>query len=1676
MYGTNARAQPEVLRADDEFVLSRGRTGDEQSTVLTVTTVAHDPSATALAQLQRAYALRHELDSAWAARPVALTQDETRLTLVLEDPGGEPVDQLTLRPLQVSEFLRVAVGLARALGGLHRRGLIHKDVKPANLLAQVSTGQVWLTGFGFASRLPREHQRPHAPNVIAGTLAYLAPEQTGRMNRSIDSRVDLYSCGVTLYQLLTGQLPFNAADPMEWVHCHIARQPLPPSHWRQDIPLALSAIVMKLLAKTPEERYQTAAGLEADLRFCLTAWDAEGRIDGPFLPGAQDTPDRLLLPERLYGREAEIDVLMRVFEEVVSEGTTRLVLLSGYSGIGKSSVVQELHLRLIPARGLFAAGKFDQYKRDVPYSTLAQAFKDLVRDILGKSDADIERWRKELQQALGANAQLMIDLIPELELVIKAQPPLPALSPQDAQNRLHRAFDQFIGVFARPDRPLVLFLDDLQWLDPATLALIEHLATVSNVRHLLLVGAYRDNEIAPHHPLLRMLQAIRDSGERLREIVLSPLGENDIRQLLADTFHADRETVSSLAQALYAKTGGNPFFTMQFLRALADDALVWFDSDTRAWQWDIDAIRAKATTENVFDLLAKRLDRLPIGAQDVLRDFACIGNQARTAVLSAASGLPEAEVQQALDSAVHADLISRQGDLYTFMHDRIQEAAYSLTPESGRAMVHLRLARSLLPWAGDARLEENLFEIVNQFNRSAALIASQQERDQVADLNLRAGRRAKVSTAYASALAYFAAGRSLIVESGWSRRHDLAFALELESAECEFLTGHMVEADERLARLESLVANLVERAAVTQLRVTICSAQDQQQRAMDLTLDFLRLCGIDWSVHPTRDEVMRQYESLRRRLGDRPIESLIDLPRLSDPHQRAVLDVLAPAIPVSIFLDENLTALILCKMVDLSLEFGNCDASCFAYVLLASIFGPYFGDAATGFRFGQLAFEMIEKPGLGRYRARVASVFAHRVHPWSRPIRPTRALTQHACHIALETGDLTFAAYGRACLMSFLLAGGNALDEVQDEAERALEFVTTSNFGPAIDLLVAQLRLVRTLRGLTPQFHSFDEGDFHEVHFEEHLEADPSSALAHCWYWVRKLQGRYLACEYAAAVAAAEKAAATIFTSTSFLEIAEYCFYGALALAAVYDETPSAERMERLRSITAHCEQLEAWAKECAENFADRAVLIRAEIARIEGLDLEAMRLYEEAIRLARTNGFVQNEALAHEIAARFYSKRGFAAFTTIYMQNARSCYRRWGAEGKVRHLERHQPELRNAPSSPPVSGGLAYGKIAGTPFEHLDLATVVKSSQAVSAHSGLERLLRTLMVILLEHAGAERGLLLLRRGNEWRIEAEAKAAQSAVNVRVKQSRVKHGELPEALLQFAARTRETVLLDDAQVANPYSTDAYFLGRRCRSILCVPLLKQAELFGLLYLENNLTPHVFTAERIALLELLGGQAALSLESASLEEKDALLKEVHHRVKNNLQLISSLLSLQAAQIVDPVIADKFMDSRNRIRSVALVHENLYQAGNFSKIQMTSHVRSLCSHLSRAYSSLERNTELTIEVSDLHLDMNQAIACGLIINELVSNALKHAFPKDRAGHVRVGLQPSSGRQRVLEVSDDGIGLPPDLDIPNTSSLGLRLVQDLTEQLHGTLAVKRDPGTTFTITFNETGIEESEE
>jgi predicted ATPase/signal transduction histidine kinase len=1500
-FDTDPEVCLQVLLEDGERVFCRGWRADGKPNPLLVVFPATEHAASAnLDRLAHEYALKDELDSAWAVRPVELVRERGRIALVLEDPGGEPLEHFLSAPMEIVAFLRLAISIAAALARVHQHRLVHKDIKPANILVDHATGKVRLTGFGIASRLRRERQSPAPPETIAGTLAYMAPEQSGRMNRSIDTRSDLYSFGVTLYRMLTGSLPFTASDPVEWVHCHMARKPLPPHERLPSVPATVSAVVMKLLAKAAEERYQTAAGAESDLRHCLLEWETHHRVD-EFALGEHDTPDQLLVPEKLYGRASEIEMLLSACGRVAKSGRPELVFVSGYSGIGKSSVVNELHKALVPLHGFFASGKCDQHKRDIPYATLAQAFQSLIRPLLGTSEAGLHDWRDAFHEALGSNGSLVTNLVPGLQHIIGDQPPASDLPLQDAQARFQQVVRRFIGVFARPEHPLALFLDDLQWIDTATLDLLESL--VQELRYLLLIVAYRDNEVDSSHPLIRKLDTIRQTGAILQEIRIPSLQREDLERLIADTLHCELEQATPLAQVVHEKTGGNPFFAIQFIYALAEEELLCFDHEHARWSWDLHRIQATSCIENVVALIIGRLNRLPVETQKAVQQLACVGNRADIKTLSILHGASEEEIHSLLREAVRLELMARVDTSYVFVHDRVQEAVYSLIPEQTRAEVHLRLGRMLSVQTPLERREEAIFDIVNQLNRGAALIVSPDEREQVAELNLVAGKHARASTAYGSALNYLIAGAAMLPEDCWQGRYDLAFALEYHRAECEFLTGNLAAAERRLSSLSHRASNLADRAAVSSLRIDLFMTLDRGDRSVQVGLEYLRSVGITWSPHPTKNEMRQEFQRIWQQLGSRSITELIDLSLMDDSGQRAKMNVLAALLPPALFTDENLFCLIVAHMANVSLENGNSHASCLAYVWLGLLLGPHFDNYPAAFEFGQLGLDLVEKRGLDRFRARVYLDYSHVVNPWMKHARLGPALARRALDVATEVGDLTFAGYSSCNLVSALLASGDPLADIQREAEKKRDLVIKARFGLIFNIITGQLRLILALRGLTPSFSSFDGPDFDEHRFERHLDETPGMAVAIGWYWVRKLQGRFFAEDFLGAIEAAAKMARFVWTIPSHLEIAEYHFYAALARSAYYN-TESAQRQSALvKEISDHYKQLEVWVQYCSENFSHRVALVAAEIARIEDRHLDAMREYEKAIHFARNNGFVHDEAVANEVAARFYLAQGFEKIAHGYLRDARHSYLQWGADGKVRRLDQKYPQLTEQEPAPRPRSTIE------APVEHLDLATVIRVSQAVSGEITLERLIDTLMRTAIEHAGAERGVLILSRAGERQIHAEATTNGDTVVVRVREEPITAAILPETIVNYVVRTQESVIIEDATTPNSFSLDEYLSQRHARSVLGLPLLKQATLIGMLYLENNLAPHVFTPARIAVLKLLVAQATMSLENTrlyrDLEEREAKIREVQMELThaNRVAAMGQLTASIAHEVNQPV-----------------------------------------------------------------------------------------------------------------------------------------------------------------------------
>ena len=1604
-------------------------------------------SARGLGRLQHALALRDELDGGWAARPLALVEHRGAPVLICDDPGGDLLARSLRAPRSLSEKLQVALGITAALRQLHAQRLVHKDLNPATILADAS-GRAWLTGFGITSRAPRERQAPEPAEIIAGTLAYMAPEQTGRMNRSIDSRTDLYALGVTLYELLAGALPFAAKEPMEWIHCHIARHPAPLHVRAPTVPRQLSEIVMRLLAKTAEERYQTAAGVEHDLRRALAERETSGRSER-FVLGERDVSDRLMVPERLIGRDGEVATLLAGFDHVVADAGAQLVMVSGFSGIGKSSVVNELHRALVPTRGLFAAGKFDQSKRGVPHATLAQAFSGLVAQVLQKSNQEIEVWRGALVRQLGTSGQLLVNLVPELELVIGAQAPIAELAPTDAQARFHAALRGFVAVFARAEHPLVLFLDDLQWVDSATLEALEHLLSHDEVRHLLVVGAYRDNEVDAAHPLTHVLARLRCRPRRVREIELAPLRRDHVIALCAETLHAAPADVEAFAELVYEKCGGNPFFTFQFVSALVDEQLLRFEAKAARWRWDLEAIHAKGFTDSVVDLMTMRLHRLPAEARHAARQLACLGTSACLEDLELVLGWTRDATEAALAPAIAAGLVHRTATGYAFLHDRIQEASYALLPEEERPAAHLRIGRALAALA--APLDDRVFEICGHYNLGAALVDTDDERDRLVALNRSAADRAKASTANVAAHAYARRARELLPVDCWERAFRTAFEVELLLGECEFLVGDLEVSEVRLDALRGRAVTLTDLATVIYAMTVLYTAMAHRiERSVSICLDYLRRVGIDWPMHPPRELVEVEFEALRARIGTRSFDELLALPLLQDADTKATLEVLLGLTTPSFSSDPNMLGLVLCRMANLSLEHGHSDASSLGYAFLGMSISCAFREFPLGYQFGMLARDLVEQRGLVRYTGRVLHTLGTHVLYWTQAFDVAEESLRLGVKVMREIGDITYVCFGHCGFTMLALAAGRPLGELAAIATAGLALCRPIKFELCEDIQASELWLARALMGEVAAPTDLEHRAF-------------AGGLTRCWFLIRKLQYEVVMGDFAAAVETARLVEPLAPMQIVFLNIVDYHFYAALARAAVIG-LPDEPDDEHGRALARHREELAAYTVAAPENFTSRLLLIDAELARADGRPLDAMQLYEGAIQAARTHGTPHVAALAFERAARFYAGRGLETLATACAASARAAYTQWGALGKVKQLEGGE-----APHALEERGSTELEAESTA----LDLATVVKSSQAVSGEVGLDKLVETLMALAIEHAGANRGLLVLLHGDVPHIEAEASVGDgNEIVVEHRRGVARFPALPESVANYVARTRELVLVADGKLAHQFASDPYMRDRAPRSVVCIPLVKRSALVGMLYLENTLAPNVFTGARIAVLKLLASQAATSLQNASLEaqnaslaEKEALLKEVHHRVKNNLQLISSLLSLQANRISDPAVAELFSESRNRVRSMALVHENLYRAGNLAKISMGVHVRTLVAQLRQAYGVEAQQIALETRVSDVHLEMSRAVSSGLIINELVSNALKHAFPTGTPGRVWIELG-ATDTEATLVVGDDGVGLAPAFELATCSTLGMQLIADLTAQLHGTVTVGRWPGTTFTIAF----------
>jgi PAS domain S-box-containing protein len=1448
----------EILRADASFSLRREPVSAGEQTRLVLTLNPEGSRPDDVVRLERELTLTTLLDTDWAIIPRRLVRFDGRLALVLDDPGGELLAAHLRFPHSVPHLLRIAVGLAAALKKMHAAGLLHLDVKPDNIMLGHNS-QVWLTGFGSAVRREGAAFAANAPpRAVAGTLPYMAPEQTGRVNRAIDERSDLYALGITYYEMFGGRLPFEASSPAEWIHAHVARDPFPLHQCNPAVPPALEAIINKLLSKVGDDRYHSAESLESDLRRCLNS-----RVDGesaiPFRLAADEGLGALRILDRLYGREEEARRILSAFEGVLETGESRIVLISGEAGSGKSALVAQLQKSISKTDALFAAGKFDQFKRGIPYATIAQAFRSLVRRILGMERDGLNEWRDRLRESLGTSAGLLVKLVPELSHLVGDQLPVMDLQPHDARNRVHLVFGRFLQAFARPGRPLVLFIDDLQWLDEGTIELLERLVGDQELSNVLLISAFRAGEIEPR--LNTALEGIANRREKVLDIALTNLAFSDVERLLTDAMGQRADQVAPLAELVLQKTGGNPYFVVEFVRALHEERLIYVDAGHHAWRWDLDRIDRRPVTDNVAELLADKLVRLPAASREVLEHLACMGSETSATMLSITLALPPAQVAVLLEDAVEARLLKVVGENYAFVHDRVQEAAYGLIGSNERQVLHAALGHALLSGLDPVGQDEHLFDIADHFSRGAGSVEALPDPRPICQVYLAAARRAKLTSAYVSALRYVKAGLDLL-SRGALDDNDLLFALELELAECELLTGSFADAESRLLDLSGRARDRLEKADVVRVQSSLYLTLGQLDRAVETDLEYLKAFGIDWPAHPAESLLDHEIAVLRQHLAGRTIESLVDLPLLRDPDWLAAMNVLGSLHLCAELTDLNLEDLVLLRMANLSLEMGVCDPTSLAYANLTLVLGLRYGEYELGRRFGQVGCALVDQRGLTRFRSRTYCCFSSATGSWTIKLDSCLELLRQNVEFARSEADLVCAAATEKTLVASLLFIGAPLAEVEQEAEQFLELSRGMNFFFAEAAAITQLLLIRDLRGnrsevaLTtttlPQVNTFER---------EMDAAGLGMRIPQVWHWVRQLQVHYHRRDYAAALELDRKIRGELDLIRSFIEPADYHFYAALSHAQAFDAASAGERRHHRAELDFHCGKLEIWGESCPENFKARATLVAAEIARTRSETINALRLYEQAASLARDHALVHVEAIAAELTAHLLIDSGCSTSAEAHLRVAHDSYTRWGADAIAQRLERSHPQLR-------ARGAPAFG--TGTraiPLGELDMMAVVQMSQAVSSEIVFERLIERLMVTLVEHAVAGRGLLLLPRAGQMCLVAEAFSTASGVQVVPMDELDLSGRLPRSVLNYVVRTREVLSIDDVRREGDFTPDPYFRTSETRAVLCLPLKKQGRVVGILYFDNELSPDTFTAERIEVLQLLASQAAISIENAEL-----------------------------------------------------------------------------------------------------------------------------------------------------------------------------------------------------------------
>lgn len=1633
-----------------------------------------------LARYTHEYETLRKLDVPGVVKVYGLEPYRNALVLVLEDFGGISIKQWMRERtrgsgfvMDLSEFLELSIKLAAAIDQIQTVGIIHKNINPSNIVINPQTGELKLIDFGLATTLSREMPTLNPPQVLEGNLAYLSPEQTGRMNRTVDYRTDYYSLGVTLYELLTDRLPFESADALGLIHYHMAKVPVAPSVLNPAIPQVLSEIILKLLAKAPEDRYQSMRGLKHDLDFCWQQWQAL-RLVPAFELGKQDWPIHFLIPEKLYGREREIEILLAAFERVV-HGSTEMMLITGFSGIGKTAIINEIHKPIVRQRGYFIKGKFDAFSRDIPYAAFVRAFRDLVGQILSESDAERQNWRSIILASLGQNGQVIIDVVPELERVIGPQPPVPKLTGSAAQNRFNFLIRKFITSFTTPKHPLVIFLDDLQWADLASLYLIELLINESQGGHLFLLGTYRDDELPSVHPLRLTLEKIKNGKAAVNSIFLEPLNIWDINQMTADTLNCSLEIASPLSRLVYQKTKGSPFFSIQFLKALYADGLITFNTDLGFWQCYLTRINVQALSEDVVEFMAIQIQKLPKETREVLQLAACMGNTFDLDMLSSIYQQPLAATVSNLQIAIQEGFVLPQNEIYQFLpdsesnwlvrsaadisplrlnyqfvHDRVQQAAYSLIPEEQRPALHLLIGRLLQTKLPKQVLDERIFEVVGHLNAGMHLITDPLEQESLAYLNLQAGCKAKTAAAYSVAEKYLNAGIKLLPPNAWETCYGLSLSLHNNLADVANLNGNFQQVEQYSDQVLKMANTLLDRVYIYEILIQANIARYQFRTALQLGFTILGEFGINFPEAPGPADIGNLFQEVQTALAGRTVTDLQYLPVMTDLSSLAAMRILSSMGAPAYLSAPPLFPLLIARQLILSIQNGNTATSIYAYTSYGTILCGILGDIEGGYEFGQLALRLLDKLKAKEVLTRNYFQYYVFIHHWKHPITETLSPLLEGYHVGLETGDLEFACYSIShYLMNAYFTGQNLSSlavEISFYRSAIHNHHQESPYNYCGTLLQAVLNLQN--KSSNPGLlvgEAYDETKMLPLY----LQTGEITALHNLY--IHKLILSYLFEDYEQASYSASQSAQYLAGVPGIVAVVLHYFYDSLVKLALYQDSPPDRQATLLEQVEENQIKLQSWADKATVNYQHKFDLVEAERQRVLGNPWAALEAYERAIALSKKYGYLQEEALALELVGRFFLAWGKERIAQLYLTEAHETYKHWGAITKVEHLEQRYPRhlmkditvQDQLPIKDNLDGGMAKGEVAGV--GSLDLATVIKALQAIAMEIELSRLLKRMMRIILENAGAQRGVLLLEENGTWVIKAEGTVDNHEVEVLQGLKLQESQRVPVGLIHQVVQTRQNLVLDDAFV-NDFREDPYIRQNKVRSVLCLQLINRGQLSGILYLENNLMSRVFTAERLELLNLLSTQMAISLDNALLygnleaevvkrtrqlqeinQELEAFSYSVSHDLRAPLRSISGFSQALLDDYHDKMDAQgrtfllHIQQANSQMESII---ENLLQLSRVTRHEMrleTVDLSEMVKQISASFHEVQPDRMVEWVIPPGITAQADSGLLSIVLENLLNNAWKFTSKHERA-RIEFGSKLQDG-ERVYFVRDDGAG-----------------------------------------------------